>query len=247
MTQSTPEENRPLEEVSSPPVGEPLARDHQTPQPLVDESEAATFDGINLEGLHNAVNLQIEPPPPATILAGRDSSAAVIEELAEDMLNLLRRAQALESTNAEILARMDRFDQALNDVRRHFVQELGTLRRDLLGERKALVALSTFQAVVPTLDSLQTMRVHPSVRKAKQVRTQVEALIGAMTTVLRSLGIEEFKVTKGEPFDPARMECAGYAKGKPGTVLDVVRPGYTAGGTVVRPAGVRIAEPQTIA
>jgi len=62
--------------------------------------------------------------------------------------------------------------------------------------------------------------------------------------MLHVLGFEEFNVGEGKAFDPVCMECVGYAEGKSGVVLKARRPGYCAGGKIVRPAGVVIANPR---
>jgi molecular chaperone GrpE len=51
----------------------------------------------------------------------------------------------------------------------------------------------------------------------------------------------------GEPFDPSRHEAvevasAEEAGAEPGTVLQVVQPGYVLDGRVLRPARVRVAQ-----
>jgi molecular chaperone GrpE (heat shock protein) len=71
--------------------------------------------------------------------------------------------------------------------------------------------------------------------------------LSSLRRVLRTLGFEEFEVAEGEPFDPARMESLEYAEGEQGVVLSVIRPGYLANEVVVRPCGVRIADPSAAA
>jgi molecular chaperone GrpE len=63
---------------------------------------------------------------------------------------------------------------------------------------------------------------------------------------LRALGVERMEAA-GEPFDPSRHEAvevasAEEAGAEPGTVLQVVQPGYVLDGRVLRPARVRVAQ-----
>lgn len=63
---------------------------------------------------------------------------------------------------------------------------------------------------------------------------------------LRALGVERMEVT-GERFDPAHHEAVEVAAAdeagvEPGTVLEVVLPGYVLNGRVLRPARVRVAQ-----
>jgi molecular chaperone GrpE (heat shock protein) len=68
-------------------------------------------------------------------------------------------------------------------------------------------------------------------------------VIGTLANLLQAIGYVRFEVNPGEPFDPSRMQCLGYRQGKTGVVLEVLQPGYAAAGSVVRPAGVLIADP----
>jgi molecular chaperone GrpE len=124
--------------------------------------------------------------------------------------------------------------------------ELSSLRRDLLGDRRTQANRSAFDAIHPTIDHLY--QVHDSLdESADGVRGEVSAALSSLKNVLRGLGYAEFAVEVGAPFDPARMECVEYAEGEPGVVLELVRPGYRADDVIVRPCGVRIADPSRVA
>jgi molecular chaperone GrpE len=70
----------------------------------------------------------------------------------------------------------------------------------------------------------------------------VEMVFAKLTDVLRSEGLERIDA-EGKPFDPARHEALlqseGEGEGEP-YVADVLRPGYTLKGRVIRPAGVKV-------
>jgi molecular chaperone GrpE len=64
--------------------------------------------------------------------------------------------------------------------------------------------------------------------------------------VLASIGFEPFHDVE-VPFDPTRHEAIGTvdSEREPGTVVAVIRPGWTHHGVVVRPAHVFVARPPT--
>jgi molecular chaperone GrpE len=69
----------------------------------------------------------------------------------------------------------------------------------------------------------------------------VELVFAKLMDTLRAEGLERIEA-KGRPFDPERHEAllqTGDGEGDP-TVADVLRPGYTLRGRVLRPAGVRV-------
>jgi molecular chaperone GrpE len=68
----------------------------------------------------------------------------------------------------------------------------------------------------------------------------VEMVYAKLTDVLRSEGLEPIEA-EGKPFDPARHEALLQADGEGDPfVADVLRPGYTLKGRVLRPAGVKV-------
>jgi molecular chaperone GrpE (heat shock protein) len=166
-----------------------------------------------------------------------------LEELAQDMLDLLERVSAVQDQQTQLDAGLERINQAIQDASSEQRRVLGRLHRDLLGDWKAAAAHSVFRAVAPALDSLSAMREALDPKPDERVRMQADAVVVTLGNLLLSLGYEVFSATVGEEFAPDRMESLGYADGAPGIVLACVRPGYTANGTVVRPAGVLIADP----
>jgi molecular chaperone GrpE len=74
----------------------------------------------------------------------------------------------------------------------------------------------------------------------------VELVFAKLTEILRSEGLERIDA-HGKPFDPTLHEAlmqTGDPEGEP-VVADVLRPGYTLRGRVVRPAGVKVTRKQT--
>jgi molecular chaperone GrpE len=69
----------------------------------------------------------------------------------------------------------------------------------------------------------------------------VELVYAKLVDTLRAEGLERIEA-QGKPFDPALHEAlmqSGEGDGDP-VVADVLRPGYTLKGRVLRPAGVRV-------
>ena len=69
----------------------------------------------------------------------------------------------------------------------------------------------------------------------------VELVFAKLTEILRSEGLERIDAN-GQPFDPTLHEAlmqGGEPDGEP-FVGDVLRPGYTLKGRVIRPAGVKV-------
>jgi molecular chaperone GrpE len=59
--------------------------------------------------------------------------------------------------------------------------------------------------------------------------------------VLKSEGVQEIKVKKGDDFDPHIMECAeSQGTGEEVEVAEVIRKGYKMRDKVIRPARVRV-------
>jgi molecular chaperone GrpE len=69
----------------------------------------------------------------------------------------------------------------------------------------------------------------------------VELVYAKLLDSLRAEGLEKIEAL-GRPFDPSHHEAlmqSGEAEGEP-VVADVLRPGYTLRGRVIRPAGVKV-------
>jgi len=69
----------------------------------------------------------------------------------------------------------------------------------------------------------------------------VEMVYAKLREILRSEGLERIEA-EGKPFDPERHEALFQAGGQDGDphVAEVLRPGYTLKGKVLRPAGVKV-------
>lgn len=199
---------------------------------------------VDFASIKNLIDANLRPrgsAPPA--VPQPDGTAEQLSELADDMLDLLRRVTGLEGGQVEVLARLDRIEQSARSGFRDQVRETDQLRRDLLGEHRALAARVTVEAIFPVLDKLHPMRAVITPRKNEALANQLDAILEILGGLIRALGYTPFAPAAGEAFDPHRMQCVGFKKGPPGVVLGVVQPGYAAGATVLRPAGVLLAPP----
>lgn len=229
-----------------PPV---TPEESQVTPPVLPFDLAGALSNLDAEALRHFA--QLAPEPEAAPAAAPVSSSAMpgawnesMEELADDMLALLKRVKTLEEQQTETLSRLELLRTSLVAAAESTARESDALRRELLGERKHLAMMSAFLAVAPGLERLQIMRGELDPAKDRRTLDQLHAVVETLSTMLRGLGFTQFEAQANEPFDSTRMECVGFDRGEPNVVLKCVRAGFLAGQTVVRPAGVLIANPR---
>lgn len=190
------------------------------------------------------------------IAAGDDQSGSgadhelgeQIEEIADDMLTLMRRVRQIEETQTQMATLVEQINAGLKQQSSSIAREVDALRRDVIGERQHAASTGLFNEMIPLLDRLETSRDHLDADEDARMRAQMDGVIGIVSASLRRLGCEEFEPVNGSAFDPSQMKCAGYLDdGEPGTVLDCVQHGYRVGETVLRPAGVKLLSPTATA
>ena len=143
-----------------------------------------------------------------------------------------------------------RVDQArqiaeLEDAWRRTAAELDNFRkrcahdvRSAREQERAAVAASW----LPVLDNLERALEHASSDSGSVVEG-VRAVLAQAVGVLADLGYPR-RDDDGRAFDPAVHEAVGTVSGEaltPGTVAQVVRPGYGPDGRLLRPAAVVVA------
>jgi molecular chaperone GrpE (heat shock protein) len=168
-----------------------------------------------------------------------DSHAALLDEIAEDMGEVMRLLRVISAQQTELADRV----KTLEETNQGQSQQIARMRRDVLEENTSAIAATSFQVVNATRETLTAMLAGLHERKDRQVRAQLGAIVSTLHTLVQSLGFREFHARKGERFDPNRMACVGYGKGEQAIVLEAVRSGYEANGKVFTPAGVIIAAP----
>ena len=165
---------------------------------------------------------------------------AGIEEMNDDMLVQLKQLQGLQSQLSELSELVHALRVTHLSELRSMAISLDNLRRDLISERQAFSARSTFNAVLPCLDSLMRMQSAANRNSQSEFEAQLAATVDTLRRALSGLGFTEFTCSPGERYDPVLMECLGEADGENGVVLAIVRPGYRVGTIIARPCGVLI-------
>ncbi|MFD8394466.1 nucleotide exchange factor GrpE [Streptomyces sp. NPDC059680] len=136
--------------------------------------------------------------------------------------------------------------QELEDRWRRALADLDNLRkrhaRELERER-AVERSRTAAAFLPVLDNLELALTHAGADPGAIVEG-VRAVRDQAVNVLELLGYPRHAET-GVAFDPARHEVVGVVQDPdvpPGTVVEVLRPGYGDGERQLRPAAVTVAK-----
>jgi molecular chaperone GrpE len=105
-----------------------------------------------------------------------------------------------------------------------------------------LAARPVFHRLLEVLDDFDLALMHAQDRPDfDRFLHGVELVYAKLFDTLRSEGLEKIEA-QGKPFDPELHEAlmqSGEGEGDP-MVADVLRPGYTLKGRVLRPAGVRV-------
>jgi molecular chaperone GrpE len=167
--------------------------------------------------------------PPQEPAVAPDESVAVEQEGPRPV------AEPPEESTAELRDRWLRAMAELDDQRKRYERrliEVGARERDrvILGW-------------LPVLDHLELALRHAEA-DPKSIVAGIEAVHRQTLATLEGLGYHRFAGV-GEPFDPARHEAAQALEvpdAEPGTILEVIRPGYAAGGRLLRPAVVTVAK-----
>ncbi|MYR83979.1 nucleotide exchange factor GrpE [Streptomyces sp. SID685] len=136
--------------------------------------------------------------------------------------------------------------QELEDRWRRALADLDNLRkrhaRELERER-AVERSRTAAAFLPVLDNLELALTHAGADPGAIVEG-VRAVRDQAVNVLELLGYPRH-AESGVAFDPARHEVVGVVQdpdAPPGTVVEVLRPGYGDGERQLRPAAVTVAK-----
>jgi molecular chaperone GrpE len=140
-----------------------------------------------------------------------------------------------EAVRDEELARLeDRWRRAvadLDNVRKRYARDLD---RERSAERSTVA-----RAWLPIVDNLERAVSHAR-DESTAVVDGLRSVVNEAVRVLERLGYPR-DAASGVPFDPQRHEVVGMANDQesaPGTILEVVRPGYGEGTQQLRPAAV---------
>lgn len=147
-------------------------------------------------------------------------------------------APAEDETTTAIQELEDRWRRALADLDNLRKRHARELERERAAERSRTAA-----AFLPVLDNLELALTHADAEPGAVVEG-VRAVRDQAVNVLERLGYPR-RAETGVAFDPARHEVVGVVQAPeadPGTVVDVVRPGYGDGEQQLRPAAVTVAK-----
>jgi molecular chaperone GrpE len=135
--------------------------------------------------------------------------------------------------------------QEMNDRLARRQAEFDNFRKRTLKQQSHAVELAAQPVVARLLEvlddfdlALMSAEQQPDFEK---FRKGVELVYAKLRDALRAEGLERMQA-EGTPFDPEQHEAlmqTGEGEGEL-TVADVLRPGYTLKGRVIRPAGVRV-------
>lgn len=144
-------------------------------------------------------------------------------------------AVASQTDSAAELAKIeDRWRRSvadLDNLRKRYARELD---RERSAERSRVAA-----AWLPVVDNLERAIAHAG-DQSDAVVEGVRSILGEALQVLEHLGYPR-DAESGVPFDAQRHEVVGvveHADHEPGTVVEVLRPGYGQGSSQLRPAAV---------
>ena len=119
----------------------------------------------------------------------------------------------------------------LDNLRKRYARELD---RERTTERSRVAG-----AWLPVVDNLERAIAHAG-DQSDAVVEGVRSILGQALQVLEQLGYPR-DGESGVPFDPERHEVVGVVEqgdSAPGTVVEVLRPGYGQGSSQLRPAAV---------
>jgi molecular chaperone GrpE len=147
-------------------------------------------------------------------------------------------ADGAEQLRAQLADMEDRWRRALADfdnLRKRMAREAAQQR----DEERARVAAQW----LPVLDNLELALQHAGADPAA-VLSGVQAVRDQALSVLADLGFPQ-RSDVNEPFDPTRHEAVAVLpdpEAEPGTILQVIRPGYGTDERPLRPAAVVVAK-----
>ncbi len=148
------------------------------------------------------------------------------------------------ATDGDVEAARAEADQYREHLQR-LQAEFDNYRKRVLREQTTAVeqaAQPVFRRLLEVLDDFDLALMHAQDRPDfDRFLHGVELVYAKLLDTLRAEGLERMDA-QGKPFDPETHEAliqTGEGEGDP-MVADVLRPGYTLKGRVLRPAGVRV-------
>ena len=158
------------------------------------------------------------------------------------------RKEKSEEPGTALESELDAARRESAEYREHLMRlqaEFDNYRKRVLKEQTQLAGMAAeplARALLEVVDDFELALM--AAQKEPDYETflrGVELVYAKLADALRSEGIERIEA-EGKPFDPELHEAlmqSGDGAGEP-VVADVLRPGYTMKGRVIRPVGVRV-------
>ena len=201
----------------------------------IDTQKIKQADQIDFSFKPIKFNLDLQKEAPAQ---SNPENQEILEEMADDMLHLIEASSKMENRILHMQETLVQITQNQANFHKEQMVEKGKLKKELISERKALIARSTFNAVLPTIESLEINCNALDTNTDKDMIQQMKVASGMLVNIIQSLGYYAFESSSGEPFGPAIMECIGYENGDAGKVVRIERKGYRTEGALIKPCGV---------
>ena len=189
---------------------------------------------IRITDRRRFANLQDEGAPAAEV---GDASVLGDETVADDAAGVADDLASAQAEAGQYLDHLRRLQAEFDNYRKRVVKEQTELSE--LGAmpvaRRLLEVLDDFELALMSADDKPDF---------ERFLKGVELVYAKLLDALKAEGLERIHA-EGSPFDPELHEAlmqTGDGDGEP-VVADVLRPGYTLKGRVLRPAGVRVERP----
>ena len=149
----------------------------------------------------------------------------------------------IEATTSELDAVRAQADEYREHLQR-LQAEFDNYRKRVLKEQTDAVERAAAPAILRLLEVLDDFELALMAATEKPEFDRflhgVELVYAKLADTLKAEGLERIEA-EGKPFDPERHEALMQTgDGEHLTVADILRPGYTLRGRVLRPAGVRV-------
>jgi hypothetical protein len=163
-----------------------------------------------------------------------------LDELAEDMLSVMRRMRDLEEGQQRILSRLDQILEQQGSPGKNIAREVDTLRRDLLADRRHVATADLIGEVMPLIERMSNMRDNLDPGQDARMLAQLGGVIETLGGSLRRLGGQEFYVEAGTPFDSFQMTSTQAVDVTTSIVAATIEPGLKCGQLILRRAIVQL-------
>lgn len=149
--------------------------------------------------------------------------------------------QRIEQLEADLAEMENKYQRSLADFQNY-------QRRAARSEQQARThgADRVLASIIPVLDHFDhALKIDLATATPDQVAAGVRVIQDELVKALTTHGVEQLAPQPGEEFDPNRHEALmrqPAGEHAPGSVVQLLQPGYAVGERVIRPAKVAVAE-----